>query len=530
MNENKNDLQEKINLIEKEISARNLNKNLFLDYCSTKKNFGDDLSLWSLEELQTTINEYVQYHSDEINKNNKNNNENNNKNNIENNEKIIENINNLQNTQNQIKNKEIIEIKCKKLEPSILSNKKIEIFIRNPKAIQTSLFKSNFISYEVYTKETNWLVNRRFSDFEWLRNILIKFYPRFFVPPLPNKKLFSRRFEVDFVDKRMKFLNKFINNLMLNETFKASDVVVDFLSISDHNQFEAKIYEYNSITPSIYVEDIKSLSGSVKILEDFGNEQFYENISNYFQIQKTLYERLNYNLKNFYYNFEAAGKNLEEIEKDFDTLNILNSRVMMKEEITKTFEELKIFFKNWRKIIINQNNLFKFYIKDFFKYQSKENSSFEELINSRKEIKFNYESNLQKLIKKKEKLWATNDISKWEIDDFNNNFNSNSNDFNNNFNNNFNNFNNNNNINQMLMFRDKNFAFSKMCTKETFLVENYHKQLNYANYMNNEELKWLINQNCVKFLDNIKEFTDKFYSTLNDSLTVWSDLASYFSK
>ena len=167
MNENKNDLQEKINLIEKEIINRNLNKNLFIDYCSTKKNFGDDLSLWSLEELQTTINEYVQYHSDEINKNNKNNNEINNKNNIENNEKIIENINNLQNTQNQIKNKEIIEIKCKKLEPSILSNKKIEIFIRNPKAIQTSLFKSNFISYEVYTSETKWLVNRRFSDFEW---------------------------------------------------------------------------------------------------------------------------------------------------------------------------------------------------------------------------------------------------------------------------------------------------------------------------------------------------------------------------
>ena len=539
MNENKNDLQEKINLIEKEIINRNLNKNLFLDYCSTKKNFGDDLSQWSLEELQSTINEYVQYHSDEIknfNSENKNFNSENknfnseNKINIENNKKLIENINNLQNI--QIKNKEIKEIKCKKLEPSILSNKKIEIFIRNPKAIQTSLFKSNFISYEVYTKETNWLVNRRFSDFEWLRNILIKFYPRFFVPPLPNKKLFSRRFEVDFVDKRMKFLNKFINNLMLNETFKASDVVVDFLSISEHNQFEAKIYEYNSITPSIYVEDIKSLSGSVKILEDFGNEQFYENISNYFQIQKTLYERLNYNLKNFYYNFEAAGKNLEEIEKDFDTLNILNSRVMMKEEITKTFEELKIFFKNWRKIIINQNNLFKFYIKDFFKYQLKENSSFEELINSRKEIKFNYESNLQKLIKKKEKLWATNDISKWEIDDFNNNFNSNSNNFNSNsndFNNNFN-FNNNNNINQMLMFRDKNFAFSKMCTKETFLVENYHKQLNYANYMNNEELKWLINQNCVKFLDNIKEFTDKFYATLNDSLTVWSDLASYFSK
>ncbi len=158
MNENKNDLQEKINLIEKEIINRNLNKNLFIDYCSTKKNFGDDLSQWSLEELQSTINEYVQYHSDEINNNKI-------ENNIENNKKLIENINNLQNT--QIKNKEIKEIKCKKLEPSILSKKKIEIFVRNPKAIQTSLFKSNYISYEVYTNETKWLVNRRFSDFEW---------------------------------------------------------------------------------------------------------------------------------------------------------------------------------------------------------------------------------------------------------------------------------------------------------------------------------------------------------------------------
>ena len=61
-----------------------------------------------------------------------------------------------------------------------------------------------------------------------------------------------------------------------------------------------------------------------------------------------------------------------------------------------------------------------------------------------------------------------------------------------------------------------------MCTKETFLFENY------ANYMNNEKLKWLINRKCIKFLDNIKEFTDKFYTSLNDSLTVWSDLESYF--
>ena len=54
------------------------------------------------------------------------------------------------------------------------------------------------------------------------------------------------------------------------------------------------------------------------------------------------------------------------------------------------------------------------------------------------------------------------------------------------------------------------FIFFAHKTK-LFLIENYHKQLNNTNYMNNEELKLLITQNCIKFLDNIKEFTDKFY-------------------
>ena len=68
-----------------------------------------------------------------------------------------------------------------------------------------------------------------------------------------------------------------------------------------------------------------------------------------------------------------------------------------------------------------------------------------------------------------------------------------------------------------------------MCTKETFIIENYHKQLNYVNYLNNEELKLLINLNYNKYLDNIKNFTEKLYRSLNDSLIVCSDLASYFT-
>ena len=49
---------------------------------------------------------------------------------------------------------------------------------------------------------------------------------------------------------------------------------------------------------------------------------------------------MNYNMKNFYENISAACLNLEEVQKDFETLHLLNTKVLMKEEITKTYEEL----------------------------------------------------------------------------------------------------------------------------------------------------------------------------------------------
>ena len=62
----------------------------------------------------------------------------------------------------------------------------------------------NYVNYEVETAAMQWIVRRRYSDFEWLRIVLAKFNPGQVVPPLPNKKIGNRRFEEDFLEKRMK--------------------------------------------------------------------------------------------------------------------------------------------------------------------------------------------------------------------------------------------------------------------------------------------------------------------------------------
>jgi hypothetical protein len=331
---------------------------------------------------------------------------------------------------------------------------------------------------------------------------LKKIHPGLYCPPLPGKKLGNRRFENDFVVKRMTYLNKFLNDIVENEIFKASEVLISFLSINDREQFELKKKIFDSIKAPERVEDFYTLDGKINLLEDDYNEMHYTNIQNYIKLQTQLFDRMNYNLKNYISNIASACNNLEDIQKDFEMLTQLNKIVLMKEEITKTYEELTIFFKNWKRIIYNQNDLINNNIRYFFKYICMENNAFNELIQDRLEKKEEYSKEMNKLIKKKEDLWNEKDINKWNITNFDN-------------------------IDRFLLIKDKDYAFSKMYTIETQNLNNLHNKLNYINYTNNEQLKLIIKIDKERFIDNIKLFAKEFYVTLNDSLNTWSEIGSF---
>ena len=99
------------------------------------------------------------------------------------------------------------------------------------------------------------------------------------------------------------FLNLFINNVVQSEDFKASEILIAFLSYTDRGKFESKIKEYQSQIPSAYVEDYKTLEGKVIISHDEGNEKYFTNISKYFRLQSQIFQKLNLSLKNFYIYF-----------------------------------------------------------------------------------------------------------------------------------------------------------------------------------------------------------------------------------
>ena len=520
MSEEINPLKLKEELLKEELEKQNYEKELFLKFISEKRENGSDLNNWSIYEL---TNEILSYKNNKNQESKDNNNSNDNKEEInkpkvslsetlninQQESSIKDQINQVQNINiyysNMNKNNNVYakEIICKKLQKTELNDKEIKVKLQNPKISDNKYWEQKYIQYEVVTDSMKWLVYRRFSDFDNLRQILVKHYPRNFIPPIPGKKLGNRRFENDFVEKRMKFLQIFIDNIMKNEIFKSNEALFAFLSFNDRTQFDSKIKEMLSYNPSQYVEDYRTLTGKLFIYDKEDYEKYYVNITNYYKLQNYLYKRLNRNLKTFYNYISGACKSLENVQKDFENLYELNVKVQMKIEVNKTYEELGIFFKNWKRNLFNQNEIIKSRIKDFFKYERMEGEAYQELIYKREELKYNYNTEKNRLNYKKEKLYALRDINKWEIQRgyFP--------------------------IDENRLLNDKNYAMENICTKETYALENLHKQFAYCNKMNMDEIKKLININCEKFVSNTKLFAEEFYPTLSDSIAVWTTLTSY---
>ena len=74
-------------------------------------------------------------------------------------------------------------------------------------------------------------VVRRYSDFDWLQDVLLRRYPFRMIPELPPKKIGSQNTDPLFLSKRRKGLSRFINLVMKHPVLKNDDLVLTFLTV-----------------------------------------------------------------------------------------------------------------------------------------------------------------------------------------------------------------------------------------------------------------------------------------------------------
>ncbi|CCH61364.1 hypothetical protein TBLA_0E03100 [Henningerozyma blattae CBS 6284] len=102
------------------------------------------------------------------------------------------------------------------------------------------------------------IVVRRYSDFVWLQEILIRRYPFRMIPELPPKKIGSQNNDEVFLIKRKKGLSGFINLILKHPILKTDDIVHTFLTLAN----DITTWRKNTSIPTIEEFQDKVISQS----------------------------------------------------------------------------------------------------------------------------------------------------------------------------------------------------------------------------------------------------------------------------
>ena len=169
---------------------------------------------------------------------------------------------------------------------------------------------------------------------------------------------------------------------------------------------------------------------------------------------------------------------------------------------------MRNFMNSWSKqlyyqvsIYNKQNENFKTYFKQFFKFNKMECDSytqvyallFSQLLKNRSDCREKYINELLKLNLKKEKAWSHGDISKWELSEEDSQT-----------------------LDKVNVMKDKPSALIKMFHKDSLFVNNLQKRTGYLNKMCLDEMiRWSINYSN-KIKNNLNKCSEDFFEIINE--------------
>ena len=508
----------------------------FASFLTSKKGEeGVNLKNWSLDELKSAVQEFIIIQSQKLNQinsiqnnyniypnvinnmilnNNINTNINNNGNDFEfiqqqsqsmplnfpmfNNSENNNSKNNIyQNDIYGITDTEIINcLTQEKNDLAKFDNIKIEISLGEKKP--GTFFSKAYQTYVITIPTLNLKVVRRYSDFEWFRSILINLFPGRVIPPIPKKnKIGGDRFNEEFLEKRTRTLEKFLNLLLEDPSIKTSQIFYDFVSIEELNIFSDKKKYYNSIKLPQSLKEYKSLNGKLDVKLDENRESIYQKIKNETDISQELLSKLNKQIKSLNNEINTVIIRLNEIAKSCEELFLNSVKYNESNEIKISYYELNEMFKHWANALKKQNTVTNIDIREYFKYSKNTLKSMKELINTVEIYKQNYYKSRRNLITKKEELFKKGDITKWDLTPSNKNININ----------------------------DKNIVFANMLHNETNIVNNLKNIYGY--YLNSVNSEFIRLQEIFSFShkQNLIDNAKKEITTISELFKNISDIA-----
>jgi uncharacterized protein YfcZ (UPF0381/DUF406 family) len=297
-----------------EIIEQNYDPRLFTAHCEITKEA--NLDLWTFEELKECVRDFKEkYKSGQ--------------------------------TLEQLSDPGTIYLQGSKKSLSELSSTpNLEVQISDPKVVDSGFFNSNFAVYTVTTLPFNWEVTREFTDFIWLRGVILNSFPGIFVPPLPGVK--SRGLlQEKTLYKRKKCLIKFMQCLISHPLIIREESLRIFLKQASSQLFK----EYVASVDTKKLEDLESfpcLEGTI-VGDLVDHSENIEKLEEFYKKNAVIMKKL----KNKAYEVVA---DLEEVQKHVeDLVDIVGKLQVIQDSIsfTRKYEKIYAAFKEQLIAILN---------------------------------------------------------------------------------------------------------------------------------------------------------------------------------
>ena len=505
------ELNEKQTFLRENILEKGYDPEDFMKLLQSKKGeLGLDLSSWSMDELREAVKEFTKENSDF--------------------EEGNENISpgNLPKDENDENNfppaDEIYDLdkfskdhpegsgpkeeygKCAITEFTQFSDKdNIIVKVSNPEKVSGGIFSKSFISYTLETQPFNFKTKKRYSDFLWLRKTLSLMYSNCVIPPL-CKKNYVDRFNETLINKRMRSIEKFLNGLLIHPLIKNSQILFDFLSVQNEEDFYKKKKKYGKITSPTHVGEIKTVEGDIKISVSKEKEIYLKNIEKNCCITEDLLQKVTKAYKGLLMMMSQVTDKMKEISILWKQVHEKSLKFNDFYNTSQTYNILSKVMSTWAEAEGQQIDILNIYVREYFRYIKNEYHSMHDMsdiVEARQSI---YKKALDKLDNTKENLYKAQDLTQWGLSQTDLE-------------------------NKMALLKNKDFAFSKMLPKETKRV-NMFKAF-YGGYLNSiiDEYERLKVLNSKRYKNSINDFirrlTDcltNYHVSLADRLTEFSEM------
>ena len=313
------------------------------------------------------------------------------------------------------------KVKCICMESTeFREHKDIRIEIKDPVKLEKKLFSGKSVNYTIITYPFNYIVNRRYSDFNWLREMLNNLYNNILIPKMSMKgKMTKDKHDDKFIKKRMNFLERFINYIIKDETIKTSQILYDFLTIQKYDDFliKKKLYERIKIYNYIDIKERKSLDGELNVKVNKEKEIYLENIKDNTIYNGNLFKKLNTNFKSLNDELSIVIKRFEIISDIYQQIYDISNKYLDLNIIKTTYSQMNIMFKELKNNFEKFQNFIKYEVKQHFKFIGNNFITLNEMIQNVDIAKNNYMRISRHLINRKKDLLKRGDKNKYELNE-----------------------------------------------------------------------------------------------------------------